>query len=175
MKLFIASDIHGSAYYCQRLISAFEAEKADKMLLLGDILYHGPRNALPNEYSPQEVVGLLKPFSDRITAVRGNCDADVDLMVLGIDMPYVRYFKLDGVDCAAYHGHRDAPNVPAGGVIISGHTHVPVLAHCGGIYMINPGSVSIPKQGSPHGYIVYENRTFVHRDLDGKECARISI
>lgn len=175
MKLFIASDIHGSADFCRLMLDAFISERAEKMLLLGDILYHGPRNALPNLYSPKDVIELLKPYTDKISAVRGNCDADVDLMVLGWDMPYERRFMLDGIECAAYHGHRETPVVPNGGVIISGHTHVPMLECKGGICFVNPGSVSIPKQKSPHGYIVYEDRTFVHKDLEGNECARMKI
>lgn len=172
MKLLIASDIHGSAFYCKKLISAFLNENADKLLLLGDILYHGPRNDLPEGHNPKEVIQILNDYKDVILAVRGNCDTEVDQMVL--DFPVLADYALvsDGaVDIFATHGHKFncdcLPPVKNGTFVVYGHTHVPVFKEIGGIKCINPGSVSIPKEDSWHGYVLYEDGVFIWKDFDG--------
>ena len=171
MKLLIASDIHGSAYYCDLMLKAFEEEQADRLLLLGDILYHGPRNDLPREYSPKKVIELLRPYKDRIICVRGNCDADIDLSVLPFTM---------AADCAilpigekmmyATHGHRYHPeNLPAlhkGDILLFGHTHMPVLREVRDIMCINPGSISLPKGGSRHSCILLKDGIFGWKDIE---------
>ena len=158
MKLFIASDIHGSAYYCKKMLECFEKEGADRMLLLGDLLYHGPRNELPRDYCPKEVIPMLNAYKDRILAVRGNCDADIDSVVLEFPiMADYSYIALE--DCVIYatHGHiysyDNIPPLKEGDVFVQGHTHVPVDYVKDGIRFLNPGSVSIPKEDSGHGYI----------------------
>ena len=172
MKWLIASDIHGSAYYCSRLFDRFEVEGADRLLLLGDLLYHGPRNDLPRDYDTRETARLLNAHCGVISAVRGNCDAEVDQMVL--DFPVMAdyaLFDLGGTEVFATHGHLfDAANPPRlapGGILLCGHTHVPACKAVGEISYLNPGSVSIPKEASPHSYMVYENGVFTWKDLAG--------
>ena len=171
MKWFIASDIHGSAYWCRKMIKAFEKEEADRILLLGDVLYHGPRNDLPEEYAPKKVVEILKPYKDIILGVRGNCEAEIDEVVLGFPlMADYTILVLDDLFVFATHGHHynknSLPQVRKGSILLHGHTHVPCFEE-GDIPVYNPGSVSIPKDGSPHGYMIYEDRTFTWKDLDG--------
>ena len=180
MKLLIASDIHGSAYYCEKLLRCFESEKADKLLLLGDILYHGPRNDLPKGHDPKKVIQLLNGYKNIIFNVRGNCDTEVDQMVL--DFPVLAEYSLltDGVvDIYATHGHKYnidvIPPLSKGTILAYGHTHIPNCGEKDGIICINPGSVSIPKEDSWHGYILYENGFFVWKDFDGNIKMEYSI
>ena len=146
MKYLIASDIHGSAYYCDLLIKAIESEKADKVLLLGDILYHGPRNDLPKGYAPKKVIEMLNPLKEKIICVRGNCDAEVDQMVL--DFPIMSDYKTVE-NLYLSHGHIYNPdNIPPmkqGDILINGHTHVPKCQEKNGFFFMNCGSVSFPK------------------------------
>ena len=172
MRLFIASDIHGSEYYCRLLIEAYKKENADKMLLLGDILYHGPRNALPKDYNTMAVASMLNEYKNEIMCVRGNCDAEVDQWVL--DFPILADYSVisDGIiTIFATHGHvyneNKLPSLKNGDVLLHGHTHVPKCTEHETYTYINPGSVSIPKEGSHHGYMIYENGTFTWKDLDG--------
>lgn len=167
MKLLVASDIHGSAVWCKKMLEAFEKEGADKLVLLGDILYHGPRNPLPDGYAPQEVFAMLNPIADRIIAVRGNCDSEVDQMVLDFNVSSDYAVLYDGATkITLSHGHRPVPPLGKGDVYITGHTHVPLNAvEKEGYLHLNPGSVSLPKEGSAHGYIVYENGNFAFKTL----------
>ena len=180
MKWFIASDIHGSAYYCEKMLDAFRREKADRMLLLGDLLYHGPRNDLPKEYDTTAVTAMLTAYKEQITAVRGNCDAEVDQWVLSF--PILADFTLihdAPVPIFATHGHlyneTSLPPLTNGTVLLHGHTHTPkCVPHENYVYM-NPGSVSLPKDNTPRGYMVYENSVFIWKDLDGEEYMRHQI
>ena len=168
MKLLIASDIHGSAEYCRQLIKAIEREEATKVLLLGDILYHGPRNDLPLEYAPKKVAAMLNGIKGKLLCVRGNCDTEVDQMML--EFPVLSDSALlycDGLTIYAGHGHHDFPTLEEGDVVVSGHTHIPVDYVKNGVRYINPGSVSIPKENSWNGYIVLENGDFIWKNLDG--------
>ncbi len=168
MKLMIASDIHGSAFYCKQLLKAFENEHADKILFLGDILYHGPRNDLPEGYAPKEVISMLNNIKEYILCVRGNCDTEVDQMVLEFPVLNEQVFlSIDGTEMLAVHGHKPFPSVKAGTVILSGHTHIPKTEENGGVFYLNPGSVSIPKENSAHGYMIFENGKFIRKDLSG--------
>lgn len=173
MYYFIASDIHGSAYYCKKLLEAFENEKADKILLLGDILYHGPRNDLPKDYAPKEVIAMLNPLKDKILAVRGNCDTEVDQMVL--DFPILAdYAILTAGDTLIYatHGHNfnnsNLPPLTNKDLLLHGHTHVPVIEEFDTHTYLNPGSVSIPKENSPHSYMTFDGKTFLWKTLEGE-------
>lgn len=169
MKLMIASDIHGSAFYCKQLLSAFKNEHADKILLLGDILYHGPRNDLPEGYAPKEVISMLNGIKEYIICVRGNCDTEVDQMVLEFPVLSEQVFLcIDKIEMLAVHGHKPFPPVKSGTVVLSGHTHVPKLEESDGVTYMNPGSVSIPKENSHHGYMIFENGVFSWKNLDGK-------
>ncbi len=174
MKLLIASDIHGSATWCKKLLARFNEENADKLVLLGDILYHGPRNPLPDGYAPMSVFEMLNSIADKIIAVRGNCDSEVDQMVLNFNVSsdYAEIFD-GGVKLTLSHGHRLVPPLGANDVYVTGHTHVPLNAvEENGYIHLNPGSVSLPKENSPHGYILYENGTFTFKDTDGKAYDR---
>ena len=171
MKLLIASDIHGSAYYCRKLLEAYKKEEADKLILLGDILYHGPRNDLPEEYAPKEVIAMLNPMKQEILCVRGNCDTEVDQMVLEFPILADYGFLYErGRMIFMAHGHvfneNHLPMLKKGDILLHGHTHVPVCReHEEYIYM-NPGSVSIPKEGSEHSYMTYEDGIFIWKNLD---------
>ena len=183
MKLMIASDIHGSAPCCRKMLEAYVREKADRLLLLGDILYHGPRNDLPEGYAPKEVIAMLNPVKKNLLCVRGNCDTEVDQMVL--DFPVLAdYCLLDLTDGSgnagavmfATHGHRYNPHhlppLSDGDILLNGHTHIPaceeILDMDGNRYQyLNPGSVSIPKKGNPPTYAVLEDKTFTIKDFDG--------
>lgn len=170
MKILIASDIHGSAHWCKKLTEKFKEEGADMLVLLGDILYHGPRNPLPDGYSPKEVCALLNPLADKIVAVRGNCDAEVDQMVLdfNISSDYATVYD-GGVKLTLSHGHRETPPLKDGDIYLTGHTHVPLdCVEKEGYIHLNPGSVSLPKEDSPHGYILYFNKTFLFKTFDGE-------
>ena len=180
MKYFIASDIHGSAYYCRKLVDKFYEEKADRILLLGDILYHGPRNDLPAGYAPKEVISMLNELKDKILAVRGNCEAEVDQMVLRFPV-LADYAVLDIGEKIIYatHGHiynkDNLPPLCKGDILLHGHTHIPVCEDMGDYILMNPGSVSIPKDGSHHGYMTLENGLFRWLDFDGNEKMKFEV
>lgn len=164
MKLLIASDIHGSAYWCGKLMERIEAENPDRVILLGDLLYHGPRNDLPRDYAPKRVIPMLSERKEKILAVRGNCEAEVDQMVLPFPcMADYAMIQADGVSMYLTHGHHANPNqlppLPEGTVFLSGHTHVKLDQVINGIRCLNPGSVSIPKDGS-NSYLVFDNGDF---------------
>ena len=172
MKLMIASDIHGSALYCRSLIDAFNRENPEKLLLLGDILYHGPRNPLPEEYNPQEVSKMLNQIKNKILCVRGNCDSEVDQMLL--EFPIMADYCMvycGGKTVFATHGHCCGESTPPplsnGDILLCGHTHIPACRNNSGILYLNPGSVSIPKENSHHGYMIFEGTDAVWKDLDG--------
>ena len=169
----IASDIHGSVYYNDLLVERFREEKPDKLLLLGDILYHGPRNDLPAEYVPKRVLASLNELKDRILCVRGNCDGDVDQMVLEFPiMADYLYMYIEGIEIYASHGHIYNQNKPLPGlkgIFLCGHTHVPLIEKHDDFVYLNPGSVSIPKDGSRHSSMIFENREFLWKDLENKE------
>ena len=165
MRYIIASDIHGSAYWAEKLCTVFEKSGADRLILLGDLLYHGPRNDLPEGYAPKQVIPMLNGLKDRIIAIRGNCDTEVDQMVLEFpilsDSAYICDF---GQRVFATHGHifhpEHLPPLCEGDIMLYGHTHIPDDRLKNGIRCINPGSVSIPKNGSPHRCLLWENGEF---------------
>lgn len=172
-RWIIASDIHGSAYYCSQLIQRFEEENADRLILLGDILYHGPRNDLPNGYAPKEVIAMLNPLKDNICCVRGNCDAEVDQMVLDFSITdEYRILEFGDIKIYITHGHHEnidsLPDDSSIDVLLYGHTHIPLKKQKDGIWCLNPGSVSIPKEQSEHGYITLSDSGFEWKSLDGK-------
>ena len=180
-RILIASDIHGDANTAERLVEIYKASGAEKLLLLGDILYHGPRNDLPAGYAPKKVIELLNPLKNEILAVRGNCDTEVDQMVLSFPiLADYAYLSLDGLRIFATHGHKfntdNPPPLAKGDILLHGHTHVPVAIEFGedNLY-INPGSLSIPKESSPKSYILYDNGVFSFRTLDGEDYKRYSV
>lgn len=182
MKLLIASDIHGDADCCRALLEAFEKEQAEKLLILGDILYHGPRNDLPEGYAPKKVIEMLNGVADKLLCVRGNCDTEVDQMVLDFPVLSDTAFVYDGeagLTLFMSHGHKYSPDSlpPLRGdvVFLSGHTHILGKTTSSCIPCINPGSVSLPKGGNPKTYAVYEDRAFTVKELDGKTVESYKI
>jgi uncharacterized protein len=192
MKYFICSDIHGSAGACQKIVAQFEALKCDELILLGDILYHGPRNPLPDKYDPKIVAGLLNPLADRIIACRGNCDSEVDQMILSFPIGADYTLTVDnGVRIFASHGHIYSPadeqgiplvpesrQPPLSGTALElfGHIHIQMLfKNSSGITVCNPGSVSLPKNGSQAGFAVYENKQIALYSMDGNELKSMEI
>lgn len=180
MKWMIASDIHGSAYYCRKMIERYISEGADRLLLLGDLLYHGPRNDLPREYDPKAVIAMLNDMKNDIYCVRGNCDSEVDQMVLKFPI-LADYAVIDVGSAAIYatHGHVfDENNPPAlhnGDVLLCGHTHIPKREKHATFLYLNPGSISIPKNDSVRGYMTLQDGVFLWKDLDGKAFDRLSV
>lgn len=180
MKMMIASDIHGSAFYCEKMIEAYQRENADKLLLLGDILYHGPRNDLPKEYNPKRVIQMLNAMKEEILCVRGNCDTEVDQMVL--DFPILAEYCILYVGnrmIFATHGHiyhpENLPKLKSGDILLNGHFHVPAGRMLGDVIYMNPGSISIPKENSEHGYMTMEDGIFTWKNLDGKSYRQMSV
>ncbi len=173
-RYMIASDLHGSAEYTRQLVAAYEREKPDWLILLGDILYHGPRNDLPAGYNPKEVIALLSPLASRLLCVRGNCDTEVDQMVL--PFPVMAEYSMLPIGrhrLFITHGHvyntQNPPPLGKGDILLHGHTHVPVCEHQpGGWWYLNPGSVSIPKENSQHSYMLLDGGTFYWKNLAGE-------
>ncbi len=180
MKLLIASDIHGSLRFCEELLKACDREQADRLLLLGDLLYHGPRNDLPEQYAPKGVLAALNERKQKILCVRGNCDTEVDQMVL--EFPILADYAWICIgSCRIYatHGHLwhpdHLPPLLPGDVLLYGHTHVPAWESRGQILCLNPGSVSIPKNQSSRGYMVFSEGVFEWKTLEGTVYHRLSL
>lgn len=178
MRFMIASDIHGSAACCRQMLKRYEEENADRLILLGDLLYHGPRNDLPEEYAPKEVTALLNQRASDLLCVRGNCEAEVDQMVLSFPV-MAEYALLPLGSHLIYitHGHRagadNPPPLREGDILLHGHTHIPACERRAGFMYMNPGSVSIPKNGTPRSYMILEEGIFLWKKLeDGEEYMR---
>ena len=182
MKLVIASDLHGSAKWCRLLLEAFENENADRLVLLGDLLYHGPRNDFPDEYEPRKVFTLLNAVKEKITAIRGNCDSEVDQMVL--DFPCLADYALiddGGRTLFLTHGHlyntENLPLLKKGDLLLNGHFHAPCFKELeNGAYYANCGSTALPKEDTPHSYLVYEDGELTFKELETSgifDCATL--
>ncbi len=175
MKTLIASDIHGSAWYCRLLLECVRKEKAERLLLLGDLLYHGPRNALPRDYAPMEVASMLNTLPIPVFGVRGNCDAEIDGSVLEIPVMADYSLLLSGRRTVfATHGHiytpESHPRLGPGSAFLFGHIHTPVCKEREGVLYLNPGSVSIPKEDSPHSCMSFADGSFRWHDLETGEA-----
>ena len=174
MKWMIASDIHGSAKWCERLMEAWRREAPARLILLGDLLYHGPRNDLPEEYAPKQVIETLNAIAPQLLCVRGNCEAEVDQMVLKFPV-MADYAVLAAEDRLIYlthghvHGEHNPPPLMKGDILLCGHTHIPCLNRHEGFTYVNPGSVSIPKNGTPHSYCTLEGGRMTWMDLESGE------
>lgn len=180
MKYMFASDVHGSAYFCRKMLKAYQEEGAERLVLLGDLLYHGPRNDLPKEYAPKEVIQMLNNKKNEIYTVRGNCEAEVDQMVL--EFPVLADYcilAIEGRTFFATHGHvynqNNLPPLKNGDILIHGHTHVLKAEKMDGYTLLNPGSVSIPKEGNPPTYAVLEDNIFVIKDFEGHVVKSIEL
>ena len=180
MKLIIASDIHGSALYCRELMEAWKREAADRMLILGDILYHGPRNDLPAEYAPKKVISMLNPLKENLLCVRGNCDTEVDQMVL--EFPVLADYGIlieGGHTFYMSHGHiyneQNLPPLMDGDIFLYGHTHVLRAEKKGAHTFLNPGSVSLPKEGNIPTYAILEDGVFTIKGFDGTVVKQLTL
>lgn len=173
MKLVIASDIHGSAYYCRLLKQRFEEENSQKLLLLGDLLYHGARNPLPREYNTLECAAILNELKDRILCIRGNCDSQVDTLVLEFPVEAdFGFFPVGGRTVIATHGHLTPAVLNDGDILLNGHYHVPAFEQRENYLYVNCGSVSIPKENSPHSYLVIDGETLLWKNVETGEIFR---
>lgn len=177
MKLMFASDIHGSAAGCRSMFKAWEREKPEKLVLLGDLLYHGPRNDLPEEYHPKEVIRMLNSHKEDLLCVRGNCEAEVDQMVL--EFPVLADYcilYLGGQMVFVTHGHlfseQEPPLLGKRDILLTGHTHIWAARKCGDWYYLNPGSVSLPKEGRSATYLIWEEGEYSVREMDGRVVER---
>lgn len=182
MKLMFASDIHGDIVSARRVFEVFEQEGAQKLILLGDLLYFGPRNTLTENYDPKSVIALLNENREKLLCVRGNCDAEVDQMVLNFPiMADYSYLAADGYSMLLTHGHKfnkeSLQNLRRGEILIHGHTHVLCIEGFGeGNIYINPGSVTYPKEGNPASYMIYEDGVFSIRELfSGREIKKLNL
>ena len=180
MKSLIISDIHGCPINLKKVLSRFEKEAFDYLIILGDILYHGPRNPIPAGYAPQEVAALLNAHKSHIIACRGNCEAEVDQMLL--DFPCMGDYSqlIDGEHAFfATHGHHYTadhfPKGPQKNIFLSGHTHLWVLEKREDLVICNPGSITLPKENRPATYAVYENNTLSVVDLEGNTLALLTL
>lgn len=176
----IASDIHGSLYFANQMTTRYQKENAEKLLLLGDILYHGPRNDLPKEYNPKGVITLLNDMRNELLCVRGNCEAEVDQMVL--DFPVLAdymIFYLEKRMVFVTHGHihnkNNLPPLKKGDILLHGHTHLQAMEDNGDYIYLNPGSVSIPKGNDVNSYMIYEDGVFTIKDMEGNEIKSFSL
>lgn len=180
MRLLIASDIHGSAAQAALLKAKAESFQPDLVLLLGDLLYHGPRNPLPDSYSPPEVAAALSALRFPLAAVRGNCDAEVDQMVLPFPLMESSWIIDGAARIMAIHGHQLALNggpiqAPKNSVLLSGHTHLPTAEERDGVHYWNPGSASLPKGGFPPSYGLYADGRFQVMTFDDQALMRDSL
>ena len=180
MKYMFASDIHGSAYYCQKTLEKYKESGAERLILLGDLLYHGPRNDLPRDYDPKQVIVMLNKYKNRICGVRGNCDSEVDQMVLEFPMMAAYgLLVLNGKTIYATHGHiyneETLPPMRQGDALIHGHTHLPAAQAMGDCFLLNPGSVSLPKGGNPGSYGMLDGSIFTIYDFDGNKLKEITL
>lgn len=180
MKLFFMSDIHGSLYYLEEALEKFEYEKADYLVILGDALYHGPRNPLPKDYNPKEVAELLNKYKNKIIAIRGNCDSEVDQMI--IDYPMMSDYSIilyNNRRLFLTHGHiynkNNLPNLNENDILMHGHTHIPAAEKLEQIYLFNPGSITLPKEGNPNSYGILDNNILQVKDLEGKVIKELKL
>lgn len=180
MKIFFISDIHGSLYYLEKALEIYKEEGASYIVLLGDALYHGPRNPLPEDYNPQAVATLLNQYKDKIIAVRGNCDSEVDQML--IEYPMMADYSIilhNNRRLFLTHGHiyneNNLPNLSENDVLVHGHTHLPVAKKYNKIYVLNPGSVTLPKENNPNSYAILQDDLFQIKDLEGTVIKEIML
>lgn len=180
MKLIFISDIHGSLKYAKKALEIFHKEEGTNLIILGDVLYHGPRNPLPEEYNPQGVVEVFNSINNKIIAVRGNCEAEVDQMLL--DFPCMSDYSIlfwEGIRIFLTHGHifneNNMPKLSEGDVMIHGHTHVLKSCIKDGVKIINPGSITYPKENNPHSYGVLEGKTFLIKNINGAVIRKIEL
>lgn len=178
MKYLIASDLHGSAYYAQKLNDLFIEEKADILILLGDIYNHGPRNPLPKDYAPMKVSEILNGLKEKLMVIKGNCDSAVDTMISDFDFIENAVVTSGEKTVFLTHGHvYNKDNMPKTrfNAVVYGHFHTGFIENIDGVTVANPGSLSLPKNGTPNSYMTLENGVLILKDLDGKVIKETNI
>ena len=174
MKYLVISDIHGSSYYAKKIDEIYNKEKPEKIILLGDLYYHGPRNVLTEQYNPSEVANILNKYKDIILCTKGNCDAEVDEMISDFKFEEYIELKINGVDFFFSHGHKyNIDNVPlVGEVVVYGHFHTGFIKEEYGIIFANPGSIALPRNNSKHSYLIINDNELILKDVDGNVIDR---
>ena len=170
MKVLVISDIHGSSYYARKIEEIVEKENPEKVVLLGDLYYHGPRNELSQEYAPMEVAKILNSLKDKLMVVRGNCDAEVDEMISEFKFEDHILTNINGKNIYFTHGHKyNIENIPYEDfdILIYGHIHQGFIQEKEGYLFANPGSISLPKGGTEHSYLILEENQITLKDVDG--------
>lgn len=169
MKYLVVSDIHGSSFYAKKIKEIMNKESPNKIILLGDLYYHGPRNSLTQEYNPSEVAEILNEYKDIILCTRGNCDAEVDEMISEFKFEEYIELNINGVDFFFSHGHKyNMDNVPpVGKVVVYGHFHTGFITEEYGTIFVNPGSISLPKNNTPNSYLIIDDEKLILKDLNG--------
>ena len=173
MKYLIVSDIHGASDSAQIISNIFNEKKCDLILCLGDILYHGPRNDLPNNYCPKDVIKILNPLADKIIAIKGNCEAEVDQMVLDFKINDYLDMNINGLNCHLEHGHHLDEYNGKCDIILYGHTHIPDNSIKNNIRYFNPGSITLPKNNTKRSYAIWDDRRIILYDILGNELDKI--
>ncbi|MDE6414698.1 MAG: phosphodiesterase [Anaeroplasmataceae bacterium] len=175
MKYLIFSDLHGSAQSAEFIVKTFIEQKCDQMICLGDVLYHGPRNNLPEFYAPKQVITLLNPLADKILCIQGNCDAEVDQMVLDFKLHKLKNLKLNGKRCHLEHGHHLEETINNVDVVLYGHTHIPMLERYENTLYLNPGSITLPKNNSKRSYFIWDNNKISLYDMEGNILKELTL
>lgn len=169
MKYLVISDIHGSSFYAKKIQEIYNRENPDKIILLGDLYYHGPRNSLTEEYNPMEVAKILNKYKDIILCTKGNCDAEVDEMISEFEFEDYIELEINGVNFFFSHGHKyNRDNVPpVGEVVVYGHFHTGFITEEYGTIFVNPGSISLPKNATKHSYLMIDDKELILKDVEG--------
>ena len=169
MKYIVASDIHGSLHYLNKLLECFSKEEGDTLILLGDLYYHGPRNKLPVEYEPMEVANTLNNFTKDLYVIKGNCDAEVDEMISTFKFNDHIELSINNHNFYFTHGHKhNKDNIPENvDVLVYGHFHTGFIEKVNNVICINAGSISLPKNNTPNSYLVIQNNNIELKDLEG--------
>lgn len=168
MKYLVVSDIHGSLFYANKILELINNEKVDKVILLGDLYYHGPRNPLPIEYNPKEVCNLLNSIKDKIICIKGNCDAEVDEMISEFEFNKNILLDINNKKFMFTHGHKynienKVDNID---VLIYGHFHTGFIKKEDGVIYVNAGSITLPKNGTKNSYLVIDENYIYLKDLE---------
>lgn len=170
MKVLVISDIHGSGYYAEKIKELNKYENPDKIVILGDLYYHGPRNNLSQEYNPMKVAEVLNSLKDKLLVIKGNCDAEVDEMISEFKFEDYILAKINGKNIYFTHGHKyNIENIPHEefNILIYGHIHQGFIQEKDGYIFANPGSISLPKCNSKHSYLILEENKIILKDIDG--------
>ena len=175
MKYLIVSDIHGSSDSSKKILELFNKNKCDMVMILGDILYHGPRNDLPESYNPKEVIKDLNSIKDNIIAIKGNCDAEVDEMVLDFKINDYLDMNINGYNTHLEHGHHLDMYKGNANIVLYGHTHIPDKTIKNNTLFYNPGSITIPKNNTKRSYAIWDDKKITLYDIDGNILDTLNI